>query len=181
MAATGAAGRIDLLSVLTHELDHMLGSVHLSHAEDGDLMGDTLSTGPRLSFFADGEDAPTGGTLIYDDTTGGFVTDEGLRHMTSARTLRLDLDAGTVAVPDADVSDAPFLLTDPIPGTASPDVPRVSDTLVVWTAPAETAPQDGETASGNGKAASDTGKKAGADVTWKARSGLLDRLSGLFH
>ena len=91
-----AAGRIDLLSVLTHEFNHMLGSVHLPNAQDGSLYADELSAGTRLSLYNDEPDQPGKGVrvLIYDDTFGGFVSDEGLRHGISGRTLALDMSTG---------------------------------------------------------------------------------------
>jgi hypothetical protein len=45
-AGSAAAGRIDLLTVLAHEVGHTLGLADL-HGHDADLMGATLSTSTR--------------------------------------------------------------------------------------------------------------------------------------
>jgi predicted Zn-dependent protease len=43
-ADSEAAGRMDLLTVVLHELGHVLG---LGHGDEGTLMDDTLSVGTR--------------------------------------------------------------------------------------------------------------------------------------
>ena len=55
-----------------------------------------MSAGTRLSLYNDEPDQPGKGVrvLIYDDTVGGFVSDEGLRHGISGRTLALDMSTG---------------------------------------------------------------------------------------
>src|SRR5690606_14630104 len=69
-----AEGRIDLLSVLVHELGHGLG---LTHDEDttgglGTVMGAVLGTGERRLPSAEG-DAGLSATVFFDEAVGGFV------------------------------------------------------------------------------------------------------------
>ena len=138
-----AAGRIDLLSVLTHELNHMLGSVHLPNAEDGSLYAGELSAGTRLSLYNDDSEQTGNGVrvLIYDDTFGGFVTDEGLRHGTSGRTLDLDMSTGTgdviVAIEPATVPEETAAVNgskgQDKGGKATTPADETEDTLIAWT------------------------------------------------
>ena len=46
MRGGAAAGRIDLLTVLAHELEHLIGFGH--NSEPGHLMSETLAPGKRL-------------------------------------------------------------------------------------------------------------------------------------
>jgi len=154
-----AAGRVDLLSVLTHELAHMLNHTHLPYAEDGHLMDDDLAPGVRLSIFDEehedeGETQGGNAVMIYDDTLGRFVTDQGLRHMSAARNLGLDL-------------------------SFDPD-----ELVVVELPPAALAtPQpEPESASKKGREAAEaTEARGNALVSWSEKNNLLSRLGSMFR
>lgn len=78
----GAEGRIDLLTVLTHELGHIAGFDHGANGVE-DLMSVSLTTGLRL-ISAPGSDTSIadpsldldGASLVFNEQVGDFVTRE---------------------------------------------------------------------------------------------------------
>jgi hypothetical protein len=73
--ASPAAGRMDLLSVVVHELGHVMGLGHAAGA--GDAMSATLSAGQRLSLATAEPTVPEGSSAaVWDEANGAFLDAE---------------------------------------------------------------------------------------------------------
>jgi len=171
-----AVGRIDLLSVLTHELDHTLGHTHLAWADADDLQTDLLEPGTRLAVFADDAAPATASseasaprsrvpTWVFDDTFGTFVSADQARHMVSARSLGLALGRDDSLFSfDNDDDDEDTEIREI--GSIFEDEPDV-----------ETVTESDETAAES----SETADAPEGIIAWNQHNGLLGRLAGLFR
>ena len=68
-----ASGKMDLLSVINHEVGHALGLADEPRGSTPEFMDESLAAGERISPFAT-DTATTGSVRVFDEHTGSFKT-----------------------------------------------------------------------------------------------------------
>ncbi|RWE08447.1 MAG: hypothetical protein EOS61_18265, partial [Mesorhizobium sp.] len=199
VAVSGGAadGRIDLLSVLIHELGHGLG---LSHDDGvsgglGTVMGEVLAVGERRLPTVDA-DAGLSVTAFFDEGLGGFVSGSAGGNEERAASIELPLPVATVSTGRTASSNG----SKSSDGGATGFFDEQSGVFVeasefelmrfakIGGNSADDAYVVVEENNDNHREATPASSRHGDDgieelsgmIEWEARTGLLQRLAGLF-
>jgi hypothetical protein len=194
----GAAdGRVDLLSVLVHELGHGLGLTHEDGASGGfgTVMGEVLAIGERRLPVAT-EDVGLSVIAFFDEGLGGFVSSQADGSEERAASIELPLPVATVPAARAASSNGGKSQNDSTTGffdeqsgafveasefklmrLANIGGYGAQDAYLVVESTGDTHRKADPVPSDDG---GDDIEDLSGMIEWEARTGLLQRLAGLF-